>query len=275
MAKYSKRERLIKEFNELDTWVKENCSENTLNSIKGSIICPPYPWNTIKQITPTRNITFGECGTVETLILKVRDDWNASKDNKYCILNFADAYSPGGGVRHGSNAQEENICQKSNLCQVLEGVREWENVIGKFYGIAKDPYYSDSLIYSPDVLILEKNEGNTSGNSSEDYLVVAQTAVITCAAPDQRHEAISDTADVFYNRTANVIGHAMVNKINVLILGAWGTGVFNNPTEEVAKGMMRACKDYEGFFINEIIFAIPDETKLEIFENEYRKIFKN
>lgn len=38
---------------------------------------------------------------------------------KTCVLNFASASNPGGGVTHGSSAQEESICRCSTLYPCL------------------------------------------------------------------------------------------------------------------------------------------------------------
>lgn len=46
--------------------------------------------------------------------------------SKVCVLNFASATNPGGGVTRGSSAQEEAICRCSSLYFNLSEKRMWE-----------------------------------------------------------------------------------------------------------------------------------------------------
>lgn len=60
---------------------------------------------------------------------------------KVCVLNFASATNPGGGVIKGSSAQEEAICRCSTLYPNLKAERAWE----KFYAPhrrARDPLHN-------------------------------------------------------------------------------------------------------------------------------------
>ena len=49
----------------------------------------------------------------------------AKQGKKVCVLNFASATNPGGGVVHGSSAQEEAICRCSTLYSCLNTKDMW------------------------------------------------------------------------------------------------------------------------------------------------------
>lgn len=71
-----------------------------------------------------------------------------------CVLNFASATNPGGGVVKGSSAQEEAICRCSTLYPNLKAERAWE----KFYAPhrrARDPLHNDDCIYTPGVMVFK------------------------------------------------------------------------------------------------------------------------
>jgi uncharacterized protein (TIGR02452 family) len=70
-------------------------------------------------------------------------------------LNFASAKTPGGGFLSGALAQEESIARSSGLYATLEG--------RQMYGYHRqrlDPFYSDYVIYSPEVPVFRLDAGD-------------------------------------------------------------------------------------------------------------------
>ena len=75
---------------------------------------------------------------------------------KVCVLNFASATNPGGGVIKGSSAQEEAICRCSTLYPNLKEQRMWN----QFYAPhrrAHNPLHNDDCIYTPDVVVFKSD----------------------------------------------------------------------------------------------------------------------
>ena len=62
----------------------------------------------------------------------------AKKGKKVCVLNFASATNPGGGVVNGSSAQEESICRCTTLYPCLNTEQMW-NVFYKPHRKAANP----------------------------------------------------------------------------------------------------------------------------------------
>ena len=90
------------------------------------------------------------------------------------VLNLANPVHPGGGVRNGARAQEEDLCRKSTLLISLEDKSaqqyyKYNNSLHTYMG-------SDAIIITPKVEILR----DENGDWLEDSVVVS---VMTCAAP--------------------------------------------------------------------------------------------
>ncbi|MBQ1377050.1 MAG: TIGR02452 family protein, partial [Lachnospiraceae bacterium] len=96
------------------------------------------------------------------------------KGKRVLVLNLANPVNPGGGVRRGARAQEEDLCRKSSLLVSVEGKQaapyyEYNRKLDTYMG-------SDAVIIHPQVEIIR----------DEDYELMRETvvtAVMTCAAP--------------------------------------------------------------------------------------------
>lgn len=152
----------------------------------------------------------------------------AYHQGKTAVLNFASYKNPGGGFLQGSGAQEESLCHNSTLYEVLSDKRfseyyNWNNQN------KNNALYRNRGLYTPNI-IFEKNGS----------LLVAD--VITVAAPNRK-------AYMEYCRTANEeenlvalksrIGFikciAVEQRVDTIILGAFGCGVFGQDPNVVAK----------------------------------------
>lgn len=170
-----------------------------------------------------------------------------------CVLNFASAKRAGGGFLRGAVAQEETLARSSNLYPSL--VEQYE-----FYKNPKAPYYTDKVIYSPEVSFFKNDEG---------YQIEPNIcSVITCAAPNLNVDGwdLKTLETKFLERIEKVFQVAIMNNEENLILGAWGCGVFKNPPKMVSEKFEIMLNKYAKYFTR-IVFAIPDERNFKIFRD--------
>ena len=184
----------------------------------------------------------------------------AKKGKRVCVLNFASATNPGGGVVHGSSAQEEAICRCSTLYPCLNTKEMWN----KFYmphRKADNPLYNDDCIFTPAVKVFKSDISFPGLLPEKDWWDVD---VITCAAPNLRKvpsnpmnpEAGSKRAEINHDELKALHSHriqrifevAIANKADVLILGAFGCGAFCNPPELVAEVFAEYTEKYRECF---------------------------
>jgi len=246
---------------------KVNIEKELRSSIENTVTIALEDWEPILRI-PIDNkhnteISIKNCSTIEAIFQE--------KEGKIGVLNFASAKNPGGGFLGGASAQEESLARSSSL---------YESQIKdkKMYDFNRSQssfLYSDYMIYSPDVLFW--NDDN--GNYFERPLIAD---VITSPAPNKgamlqhnRKDEIENIDEVFKRRMDEVLAIAAKNKIEILILGAWGCGVFRNEPKEVAQLFKEIISEkYSGAF-HKIVFAVYDtsekKSNFKFFEDFFKK----
>lgn len=196
------------------------------------------------------------------------------KGKKVAILNFANAINPGGGVVNGAIAQEECICRCSTLYLNLvqeDMVEHFYKVHEKDYHKGKLPYGSnDDCIFTPNVVMFKSDVEFPETLPEEEWMAVD---VITCAAPCLIGCNIQEDKlrEIHRKRIRKILELAKSEDEEVLILGAFGCGAFQNPVELVAEEMVRAVKEYENWF-ETVEFAVycteRDRRNYEVFFGE-------
>ena len=197
----------------------------------------------------------------------------AKQGQKVCVLNFASATNPGGGVVYGSSAQEESICRCSTLYPCLDTDEMWE----KFYlphREADNPLYNDDIIFTPGVKVFKSDSNFPELLQKSEWWNVD---VITCAAPNLRDipsnrmnpNAGRNRADITYEglrellrkRIGRVFEVALMSEADVLILGAFGCGAFRNPPKLVAEVFAEYTELYQCCFdvIEYAVFHVEHE----------------
>lgn len=190
----------------------------------------------------------------------------AAKDfsgKSVCVLNFASSFNPGGGVKKGAGAQEESICRISTLYKSLadKSVKEFYDSHSHMIRRGKnDRRNNDDIIYTPGVTVFREDTFDCELMPQTDWYNVD---VITCAAPDLRlffdrsdyTPGDDELRELHLKRWKRILTVASLYKEEVLILGAFGCGVFNNPPEIVAGAARQVCNEFDGVF-EKIVFAV-------------------
>lgn len=191
----------------------------------------------------------------------------AKQGMKTCVLNFASASNPGGGVTHGSSAQEESICRCSTLYPCLNTGDMWSCFYTP-HRQAENPLYNNDCIYTPDVYVIKSDTSIPKLLPESEWQKVN---IITCAAPNLRHKPSNcmnpgagdkqadindkELAQLLTSRIRRIFEIAAANGNEALILGAFGCGAFKNPPIVVAKVFAEQLQAFRGCF-KAIEFAV-------------------
>ena len=184
---------------------------------------------------------------------------------KIAVMNFANAFHAGGGVEKGSSAQEESLCRTSTLYPLLYR-RTLRDTFYKHHYDLNTPKASDSLIYTEGVIIIKTDEDLPKRMPKEDWVTVD---VITIAAPDLRDKSnphaplvaggtYMNDAELFgyhVKRAIHMLTCAAAKGADILVLGAFGCGAFQNNPEVVARAYKTALQEFPKVF-QRIEFAV-------------------
>lgn len=180
----------------------------------------------------------------------------ANTDGEVGALNFASAHRPGGGFLSGASAQEESLARASGLYACLQAAPDFY----RYHRANRDLLYSDRVVYSPSVPVFRDDAGVLL---EEPYRV----AILTAAAPnagallEREPGRMTEVRAALRSRSAKVLATAHRHGHRVLVLGAWGCGVFGNDPEDVAAAFAEHLLDgaFTGRFA-QVLFAVLDPT---------------
>lgn len=202
----------------------------------------------------------------------------ADPDSRIAVLNFASATNPGGGVKKGSSAQEESLCRISTLFPCLDT----EVLHREFYQMHRnrhDVRYTDTCIYLPDIIVFKSDTDVPQMLPEGEWF---RADVLTCAAPNLRikpynsmnpgsgqaaHLSDAEIQDLHERRGKHLLEIAAANGDNIVVLGAFGCGAFQNPPEIVAKAYRKILPIFSECF-REVHFAVfcgKDRTNFNVF----------
>ena len=217
---------------------------------------PASEVNAIKAprvITDKTQISLLDTDTISATIQAKRLYPNA----RIAILNFASYKHPGGGFMANRFAQEEAICYCTNLYPELAKYQEWYD---KHLSNLNRGLYANESILTHNISIVASQRGVLL-NPADIFTI----DVLTCAAPNwtlaTKYKTIS--LDVAAMATKQRVDYVMnmlsQDGYDIIILGAYGCGVFRNDPVIVAQSFAVGIAKYYGCF-RQAIFAIPDAT---------------
>lgn len=173
-----------------------------------------------------------------------------SDSGKITALNFANAMQAGGAYIMGGNAQEESLCRVSLLYYTIKTQKEYYNANRKHIL----PDYTDYMIYSENVPVIRDDSGKL-------LEIPVLCSFITSPAVNRTFAKFlfSDKAitEKMTSRITKIISLALSENTDILVLGAFGCGVFGNKRETV----FRIFEDAVNSFVPDnikVIFAVPD-----------------
>lgn len=173
------------------------------------------------------------------------------------LLNFASYKNPGGMFMKGSTAQEECLCHSSTLCNVLNRFPEFYNYNKKNIN---NSLYTNRALYSPRIIFGMNN-------------MTTCCDIITCAAPNKygaekyHNVSESENSSALFSRIRFVLNIAKMKDVDILILGAYGCGVFGQNSFEVASIFKQLLETEFKSCFKKVIFAIPFSYKNQNLQN--------
>ena len=271
-----RREQNIRIFFDTENWMRstEKLRRAVRRSRENSRLITPVEELELPALSTPRECRF-EVSRERTLQAAARLG-HEHPQSRICVLNFASATNPGGGVRHGSSAQEESLCRCSTLYGVLTD-KTFQDGFYQFHRERKDTRYTDTLIYSPDIVICKSDAMVPERLPEKEWMRVD---VITCAAPnlrqsqDQPQIPVEEVYELQLSRAKRILEAAAWAGADYFVGGAFGCGAFRNDPAVVARAWKDAAGDYTGRF-DGIVFAVfctpTEHANYDAFEAEFSR----
>ncbi|MBI5878602.1 MAG: TIGR02452 family protein [Chloroflexi bacterium] len=182
-------------------------------------------------------------------------------------LNFASPSHPGGGFLDGALAQEETLARSSALYTCLK-----DSPMYAYHWKHRDPLFADYVIISPDVPVFRSDNGDLL---AEPYLCsfITSPAVHKGFLLEEDPRRAAEIGPVMRLRINKVLGIAALYRHDVLVLGAWGCGAFENNPVEIAGLFSEALSGAFRDVFPSVHFAVydrwEDRRQITPFERQF------
>jgi len=184
------------------------------------------------------------------------------------VLNFASARNPGGGFLNGSGAQEESLARATGLYACISEVTDYYQRNRQ----SEPGLYTDNMIYSPRVPVIRSEDGEFRDRPYSISILTAP-AVNKKVVEREIPEKLSEVKPTMDERIKKVLKVAAEQNHELLVLGAWGCGVFGNDPKVVAKlfkNHLVSERSFKGIF-DKVVFAVLDRTQRKNTYNTFKR----
>ncbi len=234
---------------------------------KGTELWTPEALEALQKQLFTPTISTQITVSADSTLDAVRRLAKAFPNKRIACLNFASAKNPGGGFLNGSQAQEESIARASGLypCQLLaEAYYQYHRKQGTCL-------YSDHMIYSPKVPIFKYEDGSPM-EQAIFASIITSPAVNAGVVRRQEKSKVALILPTMQTRIDKLLSLFAEKGEEILVLGAWGCGVFQNESEDIAQLFYEALNSrFKGVF-HQVEFAIY--SKNPKFIEPFQKLFQ-
>lgn len=200
----------------------------------------------IPEIKREKYFSVAENAVKETTIQAILS--RAGRGN-ITALNFANAMYAGGAYVLGGNAQEESLCRASMLYYTIRNQKDYYRR-NRLHIL---PDYTDTMIYSENVPIIRNDFGELLEKTVLCNFITSPAVNRTFAKFIFSQKKINN---IMYSRIEKIIMLSLEKKTDILILGAFGCGMFGNRRETILPMFEEIINKYVPDSI-EVIFAIP------------------
>lgn len=215
-----------------------------------------------------KKINFDKLKRYKTEITVVNQDCLKSAKELYddgyspAVVNFASFKVPGGGVRKGSRAQEENLCRRTNL---FESIFRFIDTLAKEYGLPLDKKryplpVNHGAIYSPSISVFRESDDKNYEFMDELFNVDVITIAALKNPPLEKGHMNAWAKSITKEKIRTMLNLAIYWENDSIVLGAFGCGAFANPPEDVAKLFKEVLSEPEYCDkFEKIVFAVLDD----------------
>ena len=248
--------------------------DDLLAAKAGSILYSPDKFNAVlterdRIVTNTIKTSFEV--TNETTLHAASRLVNQPGIEKVLCLNFASGKNPGGGFLRGTQAQEESLARATGLYTCIAQMTDMYNT-NRNLGSA---LYTDAMIYSPQVPVIRDDEDKLLDQPFLVSILTAPAVKVGEVREKGNQEELDRIESTMFARTEKLLSIAAIQGYKVLVLGAWGCGVFKNNPENVARYFYHHLVENPRLncFFEKVVFAVLDRSKDGATINTFRAIF--